>query len=104
MDTGCVKMYEENFLTLPGGLQLPLAIVTEVWVSFPSASVSVSVDESSSKLSDLTREHLLKLMIAGQILSHNETVSQADGVLKLEGVYGCLEMIGREQSEEIFTP
>lgn len=104
LDTGCVKMYEENFLTLPGGLQLPLAIVTEVWVSFPSASVSVSVDESSSKLSDLTREHLLKLMIAGQILSHNETVSQADGVLKLEGVYGCLEMIGREQSEEIFTP
>ena len=104
LDTGCVKMYEEKFLTLPGGLQLPLAIVTEVWVSCSSASVSASVDEFSSKLSELTREHLLKLMIAGRILSQNETVSQSDGVLKLEGVYGCLEMIGREQSEEIFTP
>jgi len=104
LDTGCVKMYEENFLTLPGGLQLPLAIVTEVWVSFPPVSVSVSVDGSSSALTDLTREHLLKSMIAGRILSQNETVSQEDGVLKLEGVYGCLEMIGKEQSEEIVTP
>lgn len=104
LDTGCVKMYEEKFLTLPGGLQLPFAFVTEVWVSCSSASVSASVDEFSSKLSDLTREHLLKLMIAGRILSQNETVSQSDGVLKLEGVYGCLEMIGREQSEEILAP
>lgn len=104
LDTGCVKMYEEKFLTLPGGLQLPFAFVTEVWVSCSSASVSASVDEFSSKLSDLTREHLLKLMIAGRILSQNETVSQSDGVLKLEGKYGCLEMIGREQSEEILAP
>ena len=83
---------------------MPLAIVTEVWVSFPPVSVSVSVDGSSSALTDLTREHLLKSMIAGRILSQNETVSQEDGVLKLEGVYGCLEMIGKEQSEEIVTP
>lgn len=104
LDTGCVKMYEEKFLTLPGGFQLPLAIVIESWVSFPSNLVSVSVDESSSALTELTREYLSKSMIAGRILSQNETVSQEDGALKLEGVYGCLEMIGREQSEEIVTP
>lgn len=104
LDTGCVKMYEENFLTLPGGLQLPLAIVTEVWVSYPPSSVSVSVDEASSKLTDLAREHLQQTMIAGRILSQNEAVSREDGVLKLEGIYGCLEMIGKEQNEEIISP
>ena len=104
LDTGCVKMYEEKFLTLPGGWQLPLAIVTEVWISFPSASVSVSVDEASTALTDLAREHLQQIMIAGRILSKSETVSQEDGVLKLEGVYGCLEMIGKEQNEEIIGP
>lgn len=104
LDTECVKMYEEKFLTLPGGLQLPLAIVTEVWISYPPSSVSVSVDESSSKLTDLAQEHLQQAMIAGRILSKSETVSQEDGVLKLEGIYGCLEMIGKEQNEEIISP
>ena len=102
LDTGCVKMYEEKFLTLPGGLQLPLAIVTEVWITSAPASVSVSVDEIY--VSKLAREQLQSTMIAGQILSENETVSQEDGVLRLEGVYQCLEMIGIEQSEEIIQP
>ena len=102
LDTGCVKMYEEKFLTLPGGLQLPLAIVTEVWITSAPASVSVSVDET--ELSELTRKHLQSTMIAGRILSTKETISQEDNVLRLEGVYECLEMIGMEQSEEIIEP
>lgn len=104
LDTGCVKMYEKKFLTLPGGLQLPLAIVTEVWISAPSVSLSVSVDESSSLLTDLARAHLQQNMIAGRILTQSEALSQEEGVLKLEGVYQCLEMIGKEQSEEIIGP
>ena len=104
LDTGCVKMYEEKFLTLPGGLQLPLAIVTEVWITAPSVSLSVSVDESSSVLTDLARAQLQQSMIAGRILTQTEAFSQEEGVLKLEGVYQCLEMIGKEQSEEIIGP
>lgn len=104
MDAGCVKMYEEKFLMLPGGLQLPLAIVTEVWISAPSVSISVSTDEASSLLASLTRTHLQQAMIAGRILTQSEALSQEEGVLKLEGVYQCLEMIGKEQSEEIIGP
>ena len=104
LDAGCVKMYEEKFLMLPGGLQLPLAIVTEVWISAPSVSISVSTDEASSLLASLTRTHLQQAMIAGRILTQSEALSQEEGVLKLEGVYQCLEMIGKEQSEEIIGP
>ena len=102
LDTGCVKMYEEKFLTLPGGLQLPVAIVTEVWITAAPASVSVSFDQGD--VSKLARKQLENTMIAGQILSKKETVSQEDGVLRLEGVYECLEMIGMEQNEEIIEP
>lgn len=102
LDTGCVKMYSEKYVTLPGGFQLPLAIVTETWISSEATSVSASVDHVT--LSDAVRAYLCRTMIAGRILSEAEAISQEDGVCVLEGVYECLEMIGQEQNEEIIEP
>ena len=95
-------MYSEKYVTLPGGFQLPLAIVTETWISSEATSVSASVDHVT--LSDAVRAYLCRTMIAGRILSESEAISQEDGVCVLEGVYECLEMIGQEQNEEIIEP
>jgi hypothetical protein len=43
-------------------------------------------------------------MLAGQILSKKESMSQQAGALVLTGEYSCREMIGRERKEEIITP
>lgn len=104
LDATCVKMYEENYVTLPGGFQLPIAIVTETWIDYESAAPAATMEENSRTMSSLAQDYLRSQMVAGTILSKDESFSQQDGFLLLYGKYGCLEMIGQERSEEIITP
>lgn len=101
LDTSCVKMYEENYVTLPGGFQLPVAWVTETWIYHDE---TVAVDEAVPDLSGSAEMYLCGHMVAGKILSKVETTTQDNGVLCLRGEYACLEMIGQERNEEIITP
>lgn len=104
LDTTCDKMYVENFLTLPGGFQLPIGIVTETWVIYDCIDTQLEEDVLSKRLSAYAQEHLRKSMIAGEILSAS-VEAQADGdSYRLYGTYACREMIGRVQEEEIITP
>lgn len=104
LDASCVKMYEENYVTLPGGFQLPIAIVTETWIEYESTAPTATIEEGSLTLSKLAQDYLCGQMVAGTISSRDESFSQQDGVLLLDGEYGCLEMIGRERNEEIIKP
>lgn len=101
LDTSCVKMYEENYVTLPGGFQLPIAIVTEICISYDHTTAG---EQDGSVLLSYAERYLRSQMVAGQILTKEETLTDGDSVIRLEGNYGCLEMIGREQSEEIILP
>lgn len=101
LDTSCVKMYAENYVTLPGGFQLPIAIVTETCISYDQTAATV---QDEAVLLSCAERYLRNQMVAGQILTKVETITEEDSVLILEGNYGCLEMIGLEQSEEIITP
>lgn len=103
-DTGCDKMYEESYVTLPGGFQLPVILVTEVWTYYDYEETAGEEEYAAAALSEFAESYLTQRMIAGQILSRAETVSEADGVFCLEGNYACLEMIGQVRSEEIITP
>ena len=104
LDTSCVKMYEENYLTLPGGFVLPIAIVTETCIYSDESVPTVTPEETSDAMSKLAQSYLSSQMEAGMILTKQEEFSQQDGTLCLVGKYGCLEMIGRERSEEIIKP
>ena len=104
LDTSCVKMYEENYVTLPGGFQLPIAIVTETWIEYEDSTPTATFEESSQTLSKLAQTYLSGQMVAGRILSKDEIFSQQDGVFLLDVEYGCFEMIGRERNEEIIKP
>lgn len=101
LDTGCVKMYEENYVTLPGGFELPIGFVTERYIYCDSTKDNTSWE---TILAQEAERYLRSQMIAGMILSREETISHEEGVWCLEGKYVCLEMIGREQREEIITP
>lgn len=103
-DAGCVKIYEENYVTLPGGFYLPIAIVTETWIEYEYNTPTSATEQSIALLSRFAENYLQTQMVAGKILSRNESFVQENGVLRLEGEYGCLEMIGRERKEEIIAP
>lgn len=104
LDTGCVKIYEEKYLTLPGGFQLPIAIVTERWISYEESVETAAPEDNAVRLPALAESYLRTQMIAGQILSRQEQISIGNGVCTVTGQYGCLEMIGLERNEEIIAP
>lgn len=104
LDTSCVKMYEENYVTLPGGFQLPIAFVTETWIYYEETAPAAIAEQAKDNLVRFAEFYLRSQMVAGQILEKEEDFIQEEGVFRLDGEYGCLEMIGRERKEEIIGP
>ncbi len=100
LDSSCVKIYEEYYITLPGGFQLPVALVTESWYETDTSQADVG----SEGLSAAAQAYLVQEMTAGQILSAREEVSQGDGIWVLSGRYACTELIGQFREEEIIKP
>ncbi len=103
LDTTCDKMYEEKYLTLPGGFALPVVFVVETWISYDDSVRSVAAEENSKYLRDYAADYLRSHMIGGSILSGAEYQGSADGVYTMQGDYECLEMIGQIQKEEIIS-
>ena len=104
LDTSCDKMYVENYVTLPGGFQLPIAIVTEVWQQRDTEQDPMGEDAARELLSSYARSYLSSQMIAGQIRKADEVVTAESGVYRLTGKYACRELIGIVRSEEILRP
>jgi hypothetical protein len=104
LDTGCVKMYEENYVTLPGGFILPIAIVTETYIYYDDRESVAVGDLEDTELPQLVRSYLSSQMIAGRIVNADVNISRQEDSILLSGKYECLEMIGQERLEEIITP
>ncbi len=100
LDVSCDKMIVEQKLTLPGGFYLPVTLITEIW-EYSDCEVSEIMEQD---LSGFASRYLSEHMVAGQILSAEESVTASDGITILEGTYACREMIGRVQNEEIIKP
>ena len=99
-DTSCVKMYERYYLTLPGGFQLPIAIVSERYVYYESQEI-VQEENAFEWVYNTAEDYLLSQMVAGQILNKKVTIEASDEMLRLQGYYACIEMIAQEKTEEI---
>ena len=99
-DTGCVKIYSVGYITLPGGFQLPVAIVTERFIYYDTNESFLSQKDGTQILSDFARQYLNSHMVAGQILTKTEDYAADGSCLYLTGNYACLEMIGIMRSEE----
>lgn len=98
--TTCDKMYEESYVTLPGGFQLPVILVTEIWTYYEETDVTLP----EPSLSGFANRYLLEQMIAGKIVSRVEQGSAEDGLYSFQGNYACTEMIGQVRSEETIKP
>ncbi len=99
-DTTCVKMYKENYMTLPGGLQIPVALVTEEWIYYNVSTAEQDEDLDYTWLEKYGRDYVFNQMVSGQLLSESSSLHSMDGIYCLEGRYTCLEMIGQVRNEE----
>lgn len=100
-DTGCDKIYREQYLTLPGGFRLPVALVTETWISCETAEVTASGETLMEQMARFAEGYLSEQMISGTILRRESRVEEAEGVCHFYEEYTCREMIGRVKDEEI---
>ena len=97
----CDKMSTVKNMTLPGGFVLPLALVIEEWVAYDCVSGSLNESNAERLLSGFSQDYLRQQMLAGQVLTKTQGFTNDAAVWRMHGSYACIEMIGREQREEI---
>jgi len=101
-DAGCVKMYSEEYLTLPGGFQLPVGVFCETLIVYDTAEQIPADAEEFNWLESAAAEYLQTQMIAGKILDADTQLSAGAESYSIRGRYACIEMIGKEKNEEIW--
>ena len=84
----CVKMRTVDYLTLPGGFQLPVALVTDTYQMCQTRQVSREMEQES--LLEEARRRVREQMRSGVILQEDAYLT--DGALT--AVFECREMIG----------
>lgn len=99
--TGCDKMYVQYYCVLPGGFQLPIAIAVEQWYCYKENPITAASEMSQVCSEEFAEAYLAEQMLSGKIIGKMEQTEIGDAVYTLTGRYVCLEIIGREQSEEI---
>ena len=100
-DAGCGRMYSEYYVTLPGGYVLPLALAVDSFEDRSFQLVKKDPDQLRQALQAWGEDCLQGQMIAGRILSGQQTFSSSNGICSLKGEYLCSEMIGRVRPEKI---
>lgn len=100
-DSSCVKIYKQYQLTLPGGMELPVALVSEQWIEYADSEQQISEDAALGILDRFSQAYLKTQMVAGQIIDIRQQVLHSPGIYTLTGQYSCVEMIGRVHNEEI---
>ena len=100
-DTSCGRMYEEYYVSLPGGFQLPIALCIDQYMEYAVSTVSLSEEIASRQLQSFSDSYLLRQTVAGEILQKQHHFLNDEGCYRLESHYTCTEMIGKEQEEQI---
>ncbi len=95
----CDKLYKQYYITLPGGFQLPVSIVTETWIYGDSEKSQVAQEEASRILESFSDRYLNQQMTAGRVTEARRELAAGEGIYSLTGNYACIEMIGRQRNE-----
>lgn len=89
---GCGKMTEVQWLTLPGGWELPIALVVECYDL--TTLEYTDRGDCTDHLERTALRHLREAMIAGEVRHAQCRTETTDDLWILSGDYECREMIG----------
>ena len=96
----CDKMYSVDYITLPGELRLPIALVTETVICRDTFDQTLEQESAQRMIKEFSTGYLQDTMTAGQIKQRFETVQWSEDACILSGRYACVEMIGKTHLEE----
>ncbi len=99
--TECVRMYEEEYLSLPGGFSLPVALITETCICYKTRWVDL--DAPGVQMEEAAKSYLSLDMVSGEILQCKTEVLPSEDSFMLSGRFVCREMIGKVRYEENLT-
>ncbi len=94
----CAKIVTDYPLTLPGGFVLPVSLMVETLISYETLETFVSPDPAA--MESFASGYLQSQMLAGRIEKTSNVLTELEGILRLDGVYSCYEMIGVDRKEE----
>jgi len=100
-DATCGRMYEEYYITLPGGFVLPAALAVDTHICCETGSFEKPEERMQSDLSEFAREYTGTQMVGGSILQEDTGFHTGDGIGILKADYLCREMIGQRRQEEM---
>lgn len=99
----CDKMYLSSVLTLPGGFELPVALVVEIWRFWDTEEVIIDSDQALKQVQEASRRYLQSVMIAGTVMKSASQEQSTEQLFSLNTKYFCHEMIGQVRNEEKLT-
>jgi len=99
-NTSCGKIYEEEYVYLPGGFRLPVAVVKETEIYYLENEEDHTSSDAEDWLRSFSETHLKENMISGKILSAETEITPEAGGCRLYGRYACVEMIGQIKYEQ----
>lgn len=100
LDTTCGKIYLEEYVYLPGGFRLPVAIVKETEIYCDADRGELPASDTGQWVKDFANDYLKDTMISGKIISDDAEIAPNAGAFCLQGRYTCSEMIGQIKLEE----
>lgn len=95
----CAKIYDIRKIKLPGGFQLPLAVISEKSICYSQTAVNEKLSEKEVVF--LTNQYLESQIVAGQVRSSCYLSIKGEEAYGIKGIYVCEETIGKLRDEEI---
>jgi len=99
-DTSCGRMYEEKYITLPGGFVLPVALAVDTHICCEATGYTKSAEACFQALTAFCDSYVRGQMVSGSILQRNMTAQTGNDRCRLDADYVCIEMIGRRRQEK----
>ncbi len=103
----CDKMISRKTLSLPGGYQLPVALMIETVMSLETEQSRLDKSYAADLLTKCAVDAAMSDMQAGEILRNEWSMTEEWGVYRLDSVLECHEMIAKtveaKWNEEDFT-
>lgn len=91
----CVKMIRREALSLPGGVEIPLALWIESYYHTTPKDLVLEEQAAKELFADYTARWVDRELVAGQVLTTKSEPQTQDGVYALTQTLHCREMIAR---------
>lgn len=100
-DATCDRIYEEYYITLPGGFLLPFSVAVETITKWTCKETDCLTDAVEDDMKYFARDCVMSRMVSGEILEQEHYIASDNGCVSLSSAFLCTEMIGRTITEEI---